>query len=62
MPAATSTMPTAVTPRAPQRSAMGPDTTPNPKYRQPAIENTSETEPREAQNSFCKAAMKEPKL
>ena len=44
---------------APQRSAIGPDIMPMPKYRNPANENTNETEPRDAPKSFSKEATKE---
>ena len=37
--------------REPSRSARGPLTSPSAKYRKPAIENTSEIEPREAPKS-----------
>src|SRR6185436_5564086 len=50
-PALVSAMPSAARRRAPQRSAAGPVTMPRPKYRKPANENTSDTEPRDAENS-----------
>src|ERR1700722_9341342 len=44
--------------REPQRSASGPLSTPSPKYRKPASENTSDTEPREAAKSRCNESTK----
>lgn len=44
---------------APQRSAKGPDIMPTPKYRNPANENTSETEPRDAPKSLSNEATNE---
>jgi hypothetical protein len=58
MPEPVSSMPATASRRAPQRSASGPLSTPRPKYRNPASENTRETEPREAANSCCNGAMK----
>ena len=46
-------MPSMARRRAPQRSASGPLTTPSAKYRKPASENTSDTDPRDAWKSCC---------
>lgn len=51
-------MPTTARSRAPKRSASGPLTRPRAKYKNPATEKTSETDPREAAKSRCNDAMK----
>lgn len=51
-------MPATASAREPSRSDSGPLTEPSAKYRNPANENTSATEPREAPNSACRGATK----
>ena len=57
-PKPTNSMPSTVTRRAPQRSPSGPLITPRAKYKNPASENTKDTEPREAAKSRCSESTK----
>lgn len=51
-------MPATARSLAPKRSASGPLARPRAKYKNPATEKTSETDPREAAKSRCNDAMK----
>jgi hypothetical protein len=51
-------MPTMLKRREPKRSANGPVRIPRPKYKNPASENTNDTDPRDAANSLCRDSTK----